>query len=632
MAVTITAQNLSKHFGARSLFRGVALSVDDRERVALIGPNGSGKSTLLKILAGIGETDEGTVTARKGLRAAYVAQADAFAPGATVLSAVARSLADARLAHLHDEHEVEAAAEQVLRRVGFENLQQAAASLSGGQRKRLSIARELAKEPDLLMLDEPTNHLDVEGIEWLEEILRQGSFASIVVTHDREFLEGVATRIVELAAAYPSGTLSVSGNYSEFLRRKAEFLEGQARREQALAGVVKEDIRWLTRGVQARRTKAKSRADSAYERMDELAELRARNAPPKAAAIDFSATERRTQKLLVARGLCKALGGKPLFADLDVWLGPGMKLGLMGPNGSGKSTLIKVLMGEVSPDAPGAEALAEEERIRGQLPHGTPALGTVQRAEKLRTVVFSQHRTELDPNDTLGHALSPVDTVVYRGRPIHIVTWAAKFLFTRDQLVSPISSLSGGEQARVHIARLMMEPADLLILDEPTNDLDIPSLEVLEESLEDFPGAVVLVTHDRAMLSRLASQVLALDGRGGARYFADYEQWRSIHEQEAREAAAAARREAKAAPASSGGGGGPAPKKKLSYKEQNELAQMEGAIEKAEAEVVRLEAAMADQAVIADHRRFAQVCADLSAAQQMAAQLYARWEELEAKK
>jgi ATP-binding cassette subfamily F protein uup len=630
MPPVLTAQDLSKTYGHHTLFSGIGLVVQDRERLALIGPNGSGKSTLLKLLAGLETPDEGSVVLRRGLRAAYVPQSDQFPEGSTVISAVVGGLAGVTLNHVHDEHERELHAELVLRRLGFEDLglgedflHARTEGMSGGQRKRLAIARELAKEPDILLLDEPTNHLDIDGVRWLEDLLGSASFAWIAVTHDRAFLENVATRVLELSRAYPSGTFSVQGNYSEFLRRKQEFLEGQARQEQALANVVREDIRWLGRGAQARRTKSKSRIGAAEERMDELAELKARNAPTRAAAVDFSGTDRKTQKLLDARAIGKALGGRTLFRDLTVVLSPGHKLGLMGPNGSGKSTLIRVLTGELQSDPPSDEAV--KAAAEANYPSGVPAPGSIRRADNLRVVTFSQHRTELDPAMTLRDTLSPADSVIYRGKVLHVNTWASMFLFNPQQLKAPIRALSGGEQARVHIARLMLEPADVLILDEPTNDLDLATLEVLEESLEEFPGALVLVTHDRAMLARLATHVLALDGKGNAKYFASYEQWEDAQDEQPalKQAEAVRPKTAKVdAPASD--------KRKLSYKEQRELEQIEPAIEKAEAEVQRLEAAVNDPAAAGDHKRSQQLYTQLGEAQAKVAALYERWAELSA--
>jgi ATP-binding cassette subfamily F protein uup len=630
MAAVLVARDISKSFAARTLFSDISLSLEERERLALIGPNGSGKSTLLKILAGLDDADSGEVKLPKGLRASYVAQQDTFPAGSTILSAVTDALHASRAAgllpHLHDDHEADLAAEMTLARLEFDDINQTTASLSGGQRKRLAIARALAHEPDVLLLDEPTNHLDVMGIEWLEGVLRRGPFASIVITHDREFLETVATRIVELSTAYPQGTFSTKGNYSEFLRRKGEFLDGQAKQEQSLANQVREDLRWLARGAKARRTKSKSRIDASYDRIDELAVLRSRNAPAQATTIDFTATGRQTQKLLMGRALTKALGGKRLFTDVDVLLTPGSVLGLLGPNGSGKSTLIKVLTGEMNPDPPTPEAIKAAAEAIG-VPPSTPEPGTIRRAEKLRIVLFSQHRTELDPTMKLREALSPhADSVIFRDRMIHVNGWARRFLFTPQQLDAPIKTLSGGEQARIHIARLMLEPADVLILDEPTNDLDIPSLEVLEESLVDFPGAIVLVTHDRAMLAELSTQILALDGAGNARYFTDYEQWQRAHKEEASKPAAKSAPETTATstiPAATG-------KKKLSYKEQQELAQMESKIEKLETEIKGWEAQMGDPAVVADHKKFQDLCIKVSQTQSKVSKLYDRWAELQA--
>jgi len=632
MSALIVAQAITKRFAARTLFTGVSMSVEEGERLALVGPNGAGKSTLLKILAGLDDTDSGSLSFRRGMRAAYVAQADAFPEGSTALSALVGSLeevfAAGRTPHLHDHHEIELAAERTLERVALgDQRDKPCSALSGGQRKRLSIARAIAQQPDLLLLDEPTNHLDIEGIAWLEDLLTRSDAASIIVTHDRAFLESSATRIVELATAYPEGTFSASGGYEEFLRRKNDFLEAQQKQMQSLSMQVKEDLRWLSRGAKARRTKSKSRIYASYERMDELAELRARNTPSQAAQIDFSATDRQTQKLLVGRGLSKSLGGRTLFQNLDILLSPGMILGLIGPNGAGKSTLIRLLTGELQSDPPTEAMLREDATGAGQLPYGAPALGAIQRAEKLRVVLFSQHRTELDPLKTLGETLAPNDAVVYRGQSLHVASWAQMFLFGKEQLRTPIRSLSGGEQARVHIARLMLEPADVLILDEPTNDLDLASLDVLEESLEDFPGAVLLVTHDRAMLDRLATRVLALDGAGGARYFADYQQWRDITTAEAEARAKEVRAAAKPKPIAAT----PRPsKQRLSYKDQRELDGMEKAIETAESELHKIEAAMTLPENLSDHRKLAELGHKMADAQAKVSALYARWQELEA--
>ncbi|MEX2214832.1 MAG: ABC-F family ATP-binding cassette domain-containing protein [Phycisphaeraceae bacterium] len=612
MAILLSCQNLSKSFGPRPLFEGVAMGIADGERLGLIGPNGSGKSTLMKIMAGLEQPDTGELTARRNLRVSYVPQKDEFDEGATALSAVVTALGE----QLHDEHDRDVAARRVLEQIGFIDMLQPVSAMSGGWRKRLAIARALVTEPDLILLDEPTNHLDLHGVLWLESFLESASMAMIVVTHDRYFLENVCSRVLELSKAYAQGTFTVQGSYSEFLRRRAEFLTAQMKEQQSLATKVREDLRWLGRGAQARRTKAKGRIEEAGQRMDELDDLKNRNAPNRASDISFTATGRQTRNLLVAKGISKTLGGKPLFSDLELTLSPGTCIGLLGPNGSGKTSLINVLTGKLPPDT-----------------------GTLKLADNLRIVTFTQQREELDPRQSLRDALCPVSDVLYfRDQSIHINTWATRFLFRTDQLNTSVGDLSGGEQARILIARLMIQPADLLILDEPTNDLDIASLEVLEESLASFPGAVLLVTHDRYMIARLSTQILALDGQGNAKFFADYAQWESIRQREENEQEKQEKDAAKVKakePAAVQAAASPKPatpgKTKLTYKDQRDWDTIEQRIHEAEEEVKRLEARTTEPAVVADHRLLHEAYEVLGKAQANVAALYERWAELEAK-
>lgn len=606
----LSVQELEKSYGAGPLFSQVSLRVNEGDRVALIGPNGSGKSTLLKMLAGLEQPDQGQRITRKNLRAAYVAQYESFDPAATCMQVLTDAMAD----HLHDPHDREIEARILLDRIGFADPQQTTGSLSGGWRKRLAIAQALAKDPELLLMDEPTNHLDLEGILWLEDYLTQDHlpFGLVVVTHDRYFLQAVANRVVELSKAYPNGTFEAQGDYSEFLERRESFLEGQAKQQQALAGKVRQDIAWLSRGAKARRTKAKGRIKEAGQRMEELATLRNRNAPAKAAGIDFTATGRQTRKLLVAKGLTHKMGEKKLFSNLDVELAPGDCLGLLGANGSGKTTLIRILTGQLTPDQ-----------------------GTIKPADNLRIVTFTQHREALNPRMTLRDALCPVsDTVHYQGRAIHVVSWAERFLFKRSQLNVSVGDLSGGEQSRIFIAQLMLQPADLLILDEPTNDLDIPSLEVLEESLASFPGAIVLVSHDRYLVDRLSTQILGLDAKGNAKFFADYFQWEAAAAEQAEEQSVPKTKPTPAAPppVSDAGAQSPSAKgKKLSYKEQREWDTMEENIMAAEEEFARLQALVNDPKILADRAKLTEACLEMEKAQARVTELYARWEELEAK-
>jgi len=598
MPVLLSCEAISKTYGSRTLFENLSLALSDGERLGLIGPNGSGKSTLMEILAGVKEPDSGTVSARKLVRTWYVPQDSVFAPGATVrsiLTGAARGLPI-------DEHEREALVSGTIGRAGFEDGDAPAASLSGGWQKRLAIAAELVRSPDVLLLDEPTNHLDLEGILWLERLLTGARFASIVVSHDRYFLENVATHMAEINRVYPGGIFYLRGNFGDFLEKKQEFLHAQAQQQESLENRVRRELEWLRRGPKARTTKSKARIQEAERLTAELSDVNARTRTATA-QIDFTATDRRTKKLLVAENLAKSLGGRTLFRDLNVTLRPGTRLGLVGPNGSGKTTLLKLCAGELEPDS-----------------------GTIERADALQIVTFEQNRDVLNPATTLRRALAPEgDMVLYRDRPIHVNGWAKRFLFQSEQMEQPVGALSGGERARVLIARLMVRPADLLLLDEPTNDLDIPTLELLEENLMDFPGALVLVTHDRYMLDRVSTFVLGLDGEGGAQVYADYSQWEQDRQSRPSRKTDAVREE-RAQPA-------PAPaKKKLSYIEQREWEQMETRILEAEAELERYQSALQDPQVASDGMALQRTYEQVQSAQSRVDDLYARWAELEAKR
>jgi ABC transport system ATP-binding/permease protein len=606
MSTLLSAQRLAKAYASHTLFEGVGIQLSTDDRVGIIGPNGTGKSTLLKILAGLETPDAGEVIRRRGLLQIYVAQDDQFPPGVTPMSAVIAQLE-------HDDHfkqrmDPTTRASITLSKLGFIDFDQPVNALSGGWRKRLSIACALVHEPEVLMLDEPTNHLDLEGILWLERYVKQTNMAVMFVTHDRRFLENVAERIIELSPAYPGGTFEVKGNYTEFVRRKDEFLDGQATAQAALANAVRRDTAWLRQGIQARRTRNKTQVVDTQERRAELKAIKSRNeAPDRTTIIDFQATERKTSKLLTLHNVSKSIA-RSLFDKVDLTLSPGRRIGLLGPNGSGKTTLLRLMSGDLQPDT-----------------------GTIKRAADLRIVTFTQHRDDLVPTQTLAEALCPVgDTVDYRGKPVHVTGWARKFLFETTQLNTYVSNLSGGERARVLIARLMLEPADVLLLDEPTNDLDIPSLEVLEQALLEFPGAIVLITHDRFMLERICTEFLALDGRGGAQMYASMDQWQAATARQAAEDAKALKierapetRRAEADDVS------PAKPRKLSFKDQRDLAGMEEAIARAEANVESLQAQAIDPAVMADHVRLSQVYHDLTEAQSAVQTLYDRWQELE---
>jgi ATP-binding cassette subfamily F protein uup len=601
MSLLLSAQGLTKSFGARPLFADLTLDLRAGERVGLIGPNGSGKSTLLKILAGIEDPEGGSVSRRRGVRVGYVPQDDVFPKGLSAREVLLAALSEDGL----EEHERETQAAITLTQTGFSDQDQLAETLSGGWRKRLGLAAALVRKPDLLLLDEPTNHLDLPGVVWLERLLRASPFGYMVATHDRAFLRAIADEVLEVSKVYPGGAFRVEAGYDEFADRREEFLEAQARQQQSVANQVRRETEWLGHKAQARTRKASSRIEAAGRRREELEELKYRTAAAGSAGIDFASTGRQTRKLLAATGVSKSLGGKPLFSGVDLLLSPGMKVGLLGPNGSGKSTLLRVLAGQIEPDA-----------------------GTVVRADGLRSTMFEQGRAGLDLSLPLRKALCPVgETVTFGDRQLHVAAWAQRFLFRPEQLNLELSALSGGEQARVRIAQLMLQPADVLLLDEPTNDLDIPSLEVLEESLAEFPGAVVLVTHDRDLMDRICTEVIGLDGLGSAAPYASVGQWLTAYEK------AMAAAVEKPAPSTAPKPATPiaAKPKKLSFREQKEWDQMETAIMAAEERVAARESDVT-QASTGDHTALAAACRALEEAQGEVEKLYARWQELEAKR
>jgi ABC transport system ATP-binding/permease protein len=599
--VLLTTEALTKSFTSRPLFENLSFSLFEGDHVGLVGPNGSGKSTLLKILAGLETADSGTRAVRRNLRLGYVPQDPVFTPGKSVEETLLEALsADKRL----EEYERHGRVSVALGKAGFTDPSLTTDALSGGWRKRLAIAHELVLEPDVLLLDEPTNHLDVEGILWLETLLRNEPEAFIAVSHDRYFLENVAGRMIELNRIYPAGLFQSEGKYSAFLEKRDELLRNEAAYQETLANLVRREVEWLRRGAKARTTKAKARIQNAERLIEEREEGRSR-AQTSTTKIDFTSSDRKTKRLWIGRELTKSMGDKPIVRDLDLLLTPGMRLGILGPNGSGKTTLLRMITGELPPDG-----------------------GEIQRADGLRVVYFEQNRESLDPTLTLKRSLAPEgDTVVYRDRALHVASWAKRFLFRPEQLETSVSRLSGGEKARIVLARLMLQPADLLVLDEPTNDLDIPTLDVLEESLLEFSGALVLVTHDRYMIDRVSTQILALDGNGGAEMFADYSQWES-NVRAGFSRPVDKRSETgglKPAPAS------PAPKR-LSYIEQREWDGMEAAVAAAEEALEEARNRAEDPAIASDANALQERFTALAAAQAAADRLYARWAELEKKR
>ena len=600
----LSVQNVSKTYASHALFDDLSITFQPNERVGLVGPNGAGKTTLLRILAEDETPDTGWVDRSNDARIAYLPQEDVFAPDATAQSAILEALAHLEL----EEHEPLVRARKMLRRLGFDDADVRVDTLSGGWRKRLALGCHLVQEPDLLLMDEPTNHLDLAGIDWLEKFLERAKFAFILTSHDRYFLERVTDRIVEIDARYPGGVFSVNGHYSDFLEKREALLEELDHERRALANDVRREVEWLRRGPQARSTKANYRIDAAHKKIDQLTEANRRSKGPDDVTIDFVASGRRTHELMTGKGLEKTLGGNLLFKNLDAHVRKGTRLGIAGNNASGKTTLLKVL-GELMP----------------------PDKGTIKHATDLRVALFDQQREQLDLSVTLRRALAPQgDNVSFLGRSTHVAAWAKQFGFRVDQLTMPVGELSGGEKARVLMAMMMRQPADVLMLDEPTNDLDIRSIEVLEEALLQFPGAVVLITHDRHMLDRVCTDLIGLHGDGSWGNYASVAQWLEADQTRTMKPMFAG--EAKPSFASAKADATPKPQPaKLTYHEKKELAGMEAAILEAEEALEALQAALNEANTAADHVRLVELHAEQQETQQLVATLYARWEELESR-
>jgi ATP-binding cassette subfamily F protein uup len=588
----IGIHSISKAFATQALFKDISFTISEGDRIGLLGPNGSGKTTLLKILMNLEKPDSGSVSYRQGLRLGYASQSPEF-DNDTIENILISS-------GVGDPHELETRARILLGKAKFQDFSQNAALLSGGWKKRLDVVRALMKEPDLLLLDEPTNHLDLEGILWLESLLGRENVNFIIVSHDRYFLENVTTKIIELNRAYPDGVFVSAGNMSAYMERREEFLLAQKQQEKGLASAARGEIEWLRKSPKARTTKSRSRIQKAYQLIDELSAIKKRNKTTKV-TIDFSSSELEARKLLATKNLTKSFGGKTLFRGIDLVLSPGSRLGIVGKNGTGKTTLLKILAGEISQD-----------------------MGTIKYADGVRLVYFDQHREQIPMNVSLKEALSPTGEMVnWQGQLIHVNGWAKKFLFSPDRLTLPVRLLSGGERARILIAKLMLKPADILFLDEPTNDLDIATLEVIEESLKEFRGACVLISHDRCMMDRVCSQILGLGEGNEDQLFADCAQWEESTQKKSEKKAEPEKqaRVSRAAPACA---------VKLSYKDQKELDGMESAILALEEEIGSLERELHFSHIAHDPAKSLEGYRLLSAAQKKLEAKFARWQELEA--
>lgn len=601
MALLLNTNKLEKSFAGKNLFKGVSFGIEEGDRAGLVGPNGAGKSTLLKILAGQTTADSGDVTRKRNLRIGFLEQTPEFKPTDTIMEALLSKVAD-RDDSLMLAYEFLAKLE--LAQFGEDFL---VSELSGGWKKRVALARELVLEPDLLLLDEPTNHLDVTSILWLEEFLAEAPFALLMITHDRLFLQRVCNKVFDLDPRNPNYLFSITGDYLLYLEAKQQMLDAQNKKETVLKNTLRRETEWLRRGAKARQTKQKARIGSALDLKEEVGELSQKNLNRKV-KINFKETDRTPQKLIEAKDISKTYGERKLFDNFSYLINPKTRLALLGDNGTGKSTLIRLLLGQETPDT-----------------------GSIYQAEKLKIAYFEQNRETLKPEVSLLKNICPDgDYVYYQGNYVFARSYLERFLFNRQQMDLPVGKLSGGEQSRLRIAQLMLQEAQVLVLDEPTNDLDTNTLDVLEESLQNFPGAVILVTHDRYFMDQVAHDILSFNRRENGpselMNFSGYLQWESWYsEREEREknAVKEAATQAKAA--------GGEKKKKLSFKEKFELENIEPEILKMETRLTELQIESSKPDVVSQAAKVQQIFTEMASLQKKIEESYARWNELSAR-
>jgi ATP-binding cassette subfamily F protein uup len=618
----INLRNISLAFGGPPLFEDVSLRIGKGERICLLGRNGTGKSTLLKVIAGELPPDSGIIDRQQGLRIARLEQDIPRDLHGTIYEAIAQGLGpigvhlccyhdlSQRMEHgeanLHDklsdaQHELEncdgwakqQSIEQVLSRLKLP-ADLPVASLSGGVLRRVLLARALAIDPDILLLDEPTNHLDIESITWLEEFLQRENITLVFVTHDRAFLRKLATRIIEI----DRGRLfDFACGYDTFLQRKDDLLHAETQERSRFDKKLAEEEIWVRKGIKARRTRNEGRVRALKKMREEFRQRRERLGTTR---FNLQEAERSGKLVAEVKGLSFAYGDSPIIKDFSTTVMRGDRIGIIGPNGSGKTTLLKLILGELSPQ------------------QGKVKLGT-----NLQTIYFDQLREQLDPELTVQQNLAgEQDTVVIGGKSRHVIGYLQDFLFSPDRIRSPVRILSGGERNRLLLARLFTRETNVLILDEPTNDLDLETLDLLEELLAEFKGTLFLVSHDRAFLNRVVTSTIAFEGNGQVcEYIGGYDDWLRQRPQPINDLKPKQPLEEK-------------PKKerarKLTFKEKQEVVALPLRIEALETEVTQLHAKMADP----DFYRTegAQVAATTTRLEKIEAELveaYARWEELE---
>ncbi|RJG06751.1 ATP-binding cassette domain-containing protein [Noviherbaspirillum cavernae] len=634
MAV-ISLTNAQLAFGHVALLDQTEFSLEPAERVGLIGRNGTGKSSLLKIIAGRSKLDDGLLVMQQGIKIAYVEQEPQFAEEMRVFDAVASGLGDlpallseynelaeklggdeddAIMDRMHtiqtrldatDAWNLTNRVETTLARLNLDK-DALMGTLSGGTQKRVALACALVGAPDVLLLDEPTNHLDFTSILWLEGLLRDYKGSVLFITHDRSFLDNVSTRIIELDRGR---LLSFPGNFSTYQARKAEQLEIEAIENAKFDKFLAQEEVWIRKGVEARRTRNEGRV----KRLEELRRTRnARRDQQGQVKLDVSSGERSGKIVAELADVSKHYDDKVIVSNFSTTILRGDKVGLIGPNGAGKTTLLKLILGEEIPDT-----------------------GTVKQGTKLQVAYFDQMRTQLNEEASLVETISPgSDWVEINGQRKHVMTYLGDFLFAPERARSPVKSLSGGERNRLLLARLFAKPANVLVLDEPTNDLDIDTLELLEELLEDYSGTVFLVSHDRMFLDNVVTQVIVAEGAGAWReYVGGYSDWDRVRAATAQPVPAKAALKSESRPAQKASQVSAAPKqKKLSYKEQRELEALPGLIADLEQEQKMISKRLADPDVYrkdaAEAQRLNERFAEID---ELLLENLARWEAIEAR-
>jgi len=605
LANLISAYQISKEFASKTLFEKISFSIDTQQKIGLLGPNGAGKSTLLKILNGQIKPDSGQLSFSNSLRLGYLEQRPQFTTNKTIYETLISATDDE-----YDGLNI-AYAYELIKKLSLDQMPLAentiVSQLSGGWQKRVALARELIKKPNLLLLDEPTNHLDIQSILWLEDfIANENQISFLIVTHDRAFLQNTCNVIFDLDPRNPDGLIKSYGDYAQFLETKSMLLESLRKLEEKRRNTMLIEKAWLARGPQARLAKQKARQNRAHDLIDEVNKLENKNSTRRS-DFDFSQEGHSPQKLIELKNVTKSYLADPLFANLNGLIRPKARIGLLGSNGCGKSTLIKIMMGQEQPTS-----------------------GEVFINPDIQINYFEQGKESLNQNTTVLKVICPEgDYVHFQGKPVFAKSYLSRFHFNSFQMDMPVAKLSGGEQSRLLLAKLMLTSAHVLILDEPTNDLDVETLDVLADCLADFPGAIILVSHDRFFLDQNSKELWAFTEKADGEIikFADYYQWENwfrFESQDLKKSAQNNLTENQNSKTSSSN-------KKLSYKETLEYEKIESVIQTKEAQLVSLQAEINDPLNQSAFSKLTELATNCSNLEKEIARLYERWSELENK-